>query len=545
MNIGIDFGTTNSAVSRVDQDGKLETLVFGGAQEGKKYVPSLVAHQFKPRPATRIGVAARGLLGLPRDKAAVYANFKMLLGETDPSVISRWGYSESCLPDHIAGQFMEGLHAQIKKEHQIEPRRVVVTVPEIWIRQNLHIRREKLIKSITSTGIHEIKLESEPLAAATYYLHKYAEKNHEYFNGHLLICDCGGGTMDFCLAEVESLPDALPVVTVVARAGNGQINGMLGQAGVAYDEALVDTLLPGLRDQDQKVFFDAVMEFERLKIERGLVVIDEEMPSYFEQPESVADDELFQLRGESITPRLLVECFDKVVRDGILRALEELRQQTSDISPDLFNDPRRFRVVLVGGFSQFYLVRRLIMDHFASVSSSDKRFESVLLLEDVALAISKGAALIANHNVLIRKINQVDLGVVATSYQNGRTAENNYPILHKGQEISAYFTPTYHDEIFYILNSEHPLRLFCDPKIPGATNPFTFEVEATTMRHLVPDSFWSDQSGMVKIGFSMDQNLVYNIHVQHWSTRDKKPVAEKVTSLGNILANMPGLVTSP
>ncbi len=545
MNIGIDFGTTNSAVSRVDADGKLETLVFGGAQEGRKYVPSLVAHQFKPRPATRIGVAARALLGLPRDKAAVYANFKMLLGETDPSVVSRWGYSESCLPDHIAGQFMEGLHAQIRKEHQIEPRRVVATVPEIWIRQNLHVRREKLIKSIKSTGIEEIKLESEPLAAATYYLHQYALQNKKSFNGYLLICDCGGGTMDFCLAEVEPLPHALPVVTVVARAGNGQINGMLGRAGVAYDEAVVDTLMPGLRNQDQKVFFDAVMEFERLKIERGLIVIDEEMPTYFEQPKAVADDELFQLRDKSITPRLLVDCFDKVVRDGILEALEELRRQATDISPDLFNDPRRFRVVLVGGFSQYYLVRRLIMDQFASVTDSDKRFESILVLEDVALAISKGAALIANHNVLIRKINQVDLGVVATSYQNGRTVENTYPILRKGQDITDYFTPTYHEETFYILNSEHPLRLFCDPRIPGSTKPFTFEVKAATMRHLVPDSFWSDQNGMVKVGFSMDQNLVYNIHVQHWSTRDRKPVAEKVTSLGNILADLPGLVTSP
>ena len=52
-------------------------------------------------------------------------------------------------------------------------------------------------------------------------------------------------------------------------------------------------------------------------------------------------------------------------------------------------DSQQFRVVMVGGFSNFYPVRDTIKGVFQSTTGADRRFQS-LTLEDTALAISKG-----------------------------------------------------------------------------------------------------------------------------------------------------------
>jgi molecular chaperone DnaK len=198
MNLGIDLGTTNTAVSRMD-DGAPVALAFGDAHQPYDYMPSVLARRRSDRPREEHGRAAKERVGEPRFE--VYQNFKMLLGEPPERVAMHWGGGLSQTPEAIAHRFIARLLEQIKTEHGLHPARVVVTVPKVWLVQNLQTKREHLIDG-------------------------FKRKKGQPFQGHLLVCDCGGSTMDFSLVGVES--------------------------GAAFDQAVVDRLFPGLQDQETR-----------------------------------------------------------------------------------------------------------------------------------------------------------------------------------------------------------------------------------------------------------------------------------------------------
>lgn len=60
--------------------------------------------------------------------------------------------------------------------------------------------------------------------------------------------------LDFCLVGVEAAGRDRPRLTVLERAGNGMVNGHLGSAGVAFDQAVVERLFPGLKERDPAKF---------------------------------------------------------------------------------------------------------------------------------------------------------------------------------------------------------------------------------------------------------------------------------------------------
>ena len=88
MNFGIDFGTTNTAVSRMDGNEPV-SLKFGDAQQPYEYVPSVMALRGGNRPCEDHGRAAKERVGEPGFE--VYQNFKMLLGEPSERVAAHWG----------------------------------------------------------------------------------------------------------------------------------------------------------------------------------------------------------------------------------------------------------------------------------------------------------------------------------------------------------------------------------------------------------------------------------------------------------------------
>ena len=134
MNFGIDFGTTNTAVSRMDGNEPVP-LKFGDAQQQYDYVPSVMAIRGGARPREEHGLAAKARVGEPG--VEVYQNFKMLLGEPAERVAAHWGRTVTQTPEAVTRKFVTCLVKQIEQEHGLRPRRVVVTVPEVWLVQNL------------------------------------------------------------------------------------------------------------------------------------------------------------------------------------------------------------------------------------------------------------------------------------------------------------------------------------------------------------------------------------------------------------------------
>lgn len=458
----------------------------------------------------------------------------MLLGEPPATVKTHWGTALSETPEQIARRFLAALLGQIRSEHHIQPQRVVVTVPEVWLVQNLQTKREHLIQAFKAHGIPQVEVKSEPIAAATYYLHSFRKNTAQAFAGHLLVCDCGGGTLDFCLVAVQPGRDNRPQMTVLERAGNGMVNGQLGSAGVAFDQAVADHLFPGLRDQDPAKYYRRVREFEQHKIAHTDSVA-KALTLHRTNPAATEGDELFALAdGDTpVEPQHLTDVFDAQIASGIRQAVEALLTRIASHQVAL-DDPSRFRVLMVGGFSRFYLVQEAIKQCFGTVLSSDRRFEEILTLADRALAIAKGAALIANDLAEIIETCPITLGVWGYRQREGAQTERlSFPILNKAVPIARYHQPNWHDQRFVVANMAIQLPVYIE-LTPG--QQMRIPISGQSFASILPAGVGVGSA--IHIGFSIDANQVFSIHVRS----AENPKQRQDTTLGNVLAQLPGLI---
>jgi molecular chaperone DnaK len=526
MKFGIDFGTTNTAVCVMRPNGPV-ALSFGQAGPAQTYVPSVLAVQTGAHPKEYLGMAAKMRIGETLPNLSVYQNFKMLLGET-PSVVAKHWANHPLSPEQVTRKYIEGLIRQIKDEHQLTPQSVVVTVPEVWIAQGLLTKREHLIESFKHQGIANVRTESEPLAAASYYLHKYREHKKADYQGHLLVCDCGGGTMDFCLLRIESGENHKPRMTVLERAGNGIVDGKLGSAGVAFDQTMVDRLFPGLKPGNAAEFHKRVREFEERKI-AFTEDVAELLKLHRSDPSLVEGDVLFEVAGHAVEAKPLAQVFDELIAPDIHRALQQLTQRLGSYTINV-NDPKQFRVLMVGGFSMFYLVQEAICRHFGSVATEDQRFENLFTLQDRALAIAKGAALIANDLTEIVHTCPANVGVVALALDADKEQSEYCCILQKGIKISQYKNPVYDNGQFKILKLDDELPIYLEP-IPD--KPITLNLKGHTLQSVLPSGI--GVGATLELGFSLDENLVFSLHVRDANRKSKT----RVTTLGNLMARIP------
>ncbi len=531
MNFGIDFGTTNTAVTRME-DGEPVPLKFGDAQQPYDYVPSVMAIRGGARPREEHGQAAKARIG--ERGVEVYQNFKMLLGESPERVTAHWGQTVSQTPEAVTRKFVNCLVHQIEQEHSVRPSRVVVTVPEVWLVQNLQTKREHLIQAFKEQGIARVEVRSEPVAAATYYLHRFKQEKEAAFKGHLLVCDCGGGTLDFCLVGVDPGTDGRPRMTVLERAGNGMVNGHLGSAGVAFDQAVVEQLFPGMKGTDPQRYFRRVREFEQSKIIHA-VEVSRLLKLYRQSPDLTEGEHLFTLAdGEvPVAPGDLVKVFGAVVQSSIHRAITELLARIDGHGVAL-TDPARFRVLMVGGFSSFHLVQEAIKDAFGNILTTDRRFEEILSLSDRALAISKGAALIANDLAEIVETCPADVGIKGFEQSaEGNLRPVRFLILKKAVKIQDYHEPIWSKQIFVVVNTEIRLPVYIE-LIPK--KPIALDISGESLQSILPDGVGA--GSRIKIGFSVDRNMIFFIHVRDADNEARS----KDTTLGHVMSKLPGLL---
>jgi molecular chaperone DnaK len=514
MIIGIDFGTTNTAVA-VLKDGEPSVLSFGEAQNPRSYVPSIVAVN-KKRPGKRCyGVAAKDTVGTP--DWSVFPNFKMLFGEPETHWRRFWGDDATKAPEELAKEFFNHLFALIEQEHGLKPGQAVVTIPDIWQNQN-PLKREELIKCFKDLGLlRKLRTESEPVAAASYYLHCFKKKYRRDFSGHLLVCDCGGGTLDFCLARVDNNGgDVPPEIRVLVRAGNGTVNdNTLGHAGVAFDQAVVDRLLPGLREREPRRYYERLGLFEERKINRTDDVATG-LQSYRGDPLSMEDEELFPF-DERVDPAIFCEIFDAHIKPDIDEALRLIKDSFArhDVKTD---DPDHFRVVLVGGFSRFYLVQEAVGAAVGRFTGEDQRFADIFTHQDRALAIAKGAALIANSRVKVTHNCPYDVGIILD-------ADEPTIVLEQGVKADKYLNIVWVKHrgrvapvrIPYTQNPESVIRFFVQPREWGKPKLVSWEISKLDLA-----GFHDEGDGpTVEIGLSMDEDQLFRFHARDVKDRNK------------------------
>ncbi|GAC1354782.1 MAG: Hsp70 family protein [Polyangiales bacterium] len=202
--LGLDFGTTNSALASAGDDGVTLARFTGGEAGDDRSATFRSVVYFDPHERER---------GLPRAFAGPSAIARYLAGDGSGRLIqslksqlasrlftSTRVFGKTYALESLIAVILRGIRAQA--EAQLGPlgRRLVVGRPVRFTHAETddddRFAVERLRAALAEAGFDEVVLEYEPVAAAYHYERRL---DHDEL---VLIADFGGGTSDFCLIEV-------------------------------------------------------------------------------------------------------------------------------------------------------------------------------------------------------------------------------------------------------------------------------------------------------------------------------------------------------
>ena len=279
FNIGIDFGSTYTTVSAYrNETEKLETVVLG---LGTPYIPTIAGGKVGSLDGLRYGSAAKGIMG--RKDHVLYKAFKMLLTEKKTELLRERGYTEEITPAVVAEKFLTDLIQRVLEHYgEKEIDHVVIGAPEIWFKGVDSLSGRSILRNIFEKMdcVKEVQVVSEPAAASAFFAYNYQTLRNEAYDGHILLIDYGGGTLDITLSKISAGTDSngkqFMEINVADRQGAGENeNGRIGKAGIIYMESLLEEAIrkAGLLEEDEPLetdgkFYKALNELEEEIVNR-------------------------------------------------------------------------------------------------------------------------------------------------------------------------------------------------------------------------------------------------------------------------------------
>jgi molecular chaperone DnaK (HSP70) len=216
MNIGIDLGTTNSALAYIPEiHGELPDYpeiqvlsvpqyVAPGQVEARRTLPSFLYLGDQ----TYVGAYAREQGALVPTKSVHSAKSWLSNPEVDRTAkILPWDAQEGgrvLSPVDVSTAILSNIRDAWNHAHPNAPlasQDVVLTVPASFDEE----ARELTVQAAHAAGIEKLTLVEEPAAAFYSWIANHlAQSQKSLFDGQLvLVCDVGGGTSDFTLIKVQ------------------------------------------------------------------------------------------------------------------------------------------------------------------------------------------------------------------------------------------------------------------------------------------------------------------------------------------------------
>jgi hypothetical protein len=215
MNVGIDLGTTNSALAYIDTKEAAEAdfptirvldvpqTVAQGRVEARRTLPSFLYLGDQEY----VGVYAREQGALVPTKSIHSAKSWLSNPEVDRTAkILPWDAQEGgrvLSPVDVSARILKHLAQAWENEQgsKLGEQNVVLTVPASFDEE----ARELTVAAAREAGIEQLTLLEEPAAAFySWIANDLARSQKSLFDGQIvLVCDVGGGTSDFTLIRVS------------------------------------------------------------------------------------------------------------------------------------------------------------------------------------------------------------------------------------------------------------------------------------------------------------------------------------------------------
>ena len=534
MNLGIDFGSTYTIASLYDENNKsLDALLLGGMTS--PCIPTVAALK---KEKLSFGVTAKNATG--QINTRMFNGFKMLISENDRDELTRRGFDGEYTPVRLTKDFLENLiqMAQAKcGESQID--NLVIGAPEVWFQEMNTVSGRGTLRDICQqlpdVRPEGVKVVSEPSCAGAFFAYNYMVLKGKPFSGHVLLVDYGGGTLDINLTSISAEPgpdgrQAMQIKVLESTGAGENTDGKIGQAGMRYMESVAERALikNELWDPDDLPQPDG--KFYRLvnQLEASIVARTGEIRSQFiayngMDLEDLEEEEFDTLEYKEeevvISYATLLEVYDEVIRDVLGSKLMEMKNFIKKHNIDT-SDDEKFKIALVGGFGNYYLVRKQVDEIFENGSLDGSMKDIIQKEEDREKAISYGAALFASGIVGIRQTAPYSIALYQTG-QDGNP-EVNYAFRYRADiKYGIPYFPSY--------ENGQPVIVFM---ASGGVKEFVINMgheKETALRVPLREEFRSKLLGLITnqyktaaIGFSLDSSEILRVHVHEYDLLKQK-----------------------
>ena len=407
MVIGIDLGTTFSAVATVNDNGTAEVLVN---RDGERTTPSVVMFEDG---AVVIGSQAKDNSIV--DPYSVCQFVKRQMGKKSFSFDV--SLDEKYTSEEISSLILKRLKEDAEAATGKTCDGAVITVPAYFD----EAQRKATQDAGEIAGLNVLGIINEPTAAAIAYCHGIADTD-----GIVMVYDLGGGTFDI---TVMRLSDNLGKVDILSSTGDRNLGGF------DFDNKIISKVTEEFQkehglDLDDD---DAAMQDLRNKAENAKKALSNRPKASI----SVAS------QGKTIKVDITREEFDEMI-GGFLDhtktrmdlALDEASLSWSDIS----------KILLVGGSTRVPAVQEMIKAHTGIDPSHELNPDEAVAIgaayyADQQGAESTGEAPKAKKEIQVTDVSAHSIGVIALN--DGTNRMEMFPVIEKNTPLPAIGSKTF------------------------------------------------------------------------------------------------------
>lgn len=402
MNLGIDLGTTFSAVAYIDKNNRPQIIPN---TDGEHITPSVIMEDDDH--SIIVGTVAKDNAIIRRD--AVIATFKDHMGTQYRYMLPS---GRSLSPEECSAMILKKIVRDAESQLGERAENVVITIPAYFT----DAQRKATEDAAHMAGLNVSATINEPTAAALYFAHE-----NDITDATVLVYDLGGGTFDVSIVCISK--DSVEVRAT---------GGIRKMGGHFFDQIILNYVTDHLLDQhDIDLYDDEYLD----DLQELLQKAEKCKLQLSGKAKAVIPIKIGKVREQLEITR---EQFESMMEKFYLRTESTIQMVLDDAGYDWNNIDK---ILLVGGSSRIPMIR----ERLAALSGKTPSAE---LNPDEAVAL--GAAIFGhNDRKEVRDVCSHSLGIVTVDAQDKR--RKNDIIIPRNSVL-----PTHREKEFYTAADNAP-----------------------------------------------------------------------------------------